>query len=130
MLHTIVRTIRQLYPGVVFGGYLLAFFVAFALVFMLPIGALGMVFLAAMALIPVVFLLGIVRAIERPLALKKLRANRCPACDARAIEPPSADHSELYRCKSCGVHFSLRGEDAELPDSTDSSDSSDSLSAS
>lgn len=123
MLHTIVRTIRQFYPGVVFVGYLLAFFVAFALVFMLPIGALGMVFLALMALIPVVFLLGIVRAIERPLALKKLRANRCPACDARAIEPPGADHGDLYRCTNCGSHFSASGEDADAPDSPDAPDS-------
>ena len=98
MIHTIVRMIRECYPGVVFGGYLLAFFVAFAMVFMLPIGALGLVFLALMALIPVVAILGIVRAIERPLALEKLRAGRCPACGAKSIEPPSTASENCYEC--------------------------------
>ncbi len=119
MIHTIVRTIRRFYPGVVFGGYLLAFFVAFAMVFMLPIGALGMVFLALMALIPVVLILGIVRAIERPLALEKLRTGRCPACNERAILPPLSAQSDCYECSICRERFSARGEDVAAPESVE-----------
>ena len=116
MIHTIVRMIRECYPGVVFGGYLLAFFVAFAMVFMLPIGALGLVFLALMALIPVVLILGIVRAIERPLALEKLRAGRCPACSAKSIQPPSTASENCYECAACHERFSARGEDVAAPE--------------
>lgn len=100
----------------VFGGYLLAFFVAFAMVFMLPIGALGLVFLALMALIPVVAVLGIVRAIERPLALGKLRAGRCPACAEKSIEPPSTANENCYECAACHERFSARGEDVAAPE--------------
>lgn len=116
MIHTIVRTIRKFYPGVVFGGYLLAFFVAFAMVFMLPIGALGLVFLALMALLPIVLVLGIVRAVERPLALEKLRSGRCPACGAKSIQAPSSASENCYECAQCHERFSARGEDVAAPE--------------
>ncbi len=116
MFHTLVRTIRRYYAGVVFGGYLLAFLLAFAMVFMLPIGALGLVLLGLLALVPLVFLLAIVRTIERPLALAKLRAGRCLACNAVAIRKSSQSGSDSYACEACGKGFSARGEDIPEPD--------------
>jgi len=117
MLHTIVRWIRLVYPGVVFGGYLIAFIFAFTMVFMLPIGALGMVFLAVMALIPVVAILAVVKAVERPLAIRKLRRGTCPACDAAAIlvtDSCEGSGGQGYACSACGALFSARGEDREV----------------
>jgi hypothetical protein len=123
MLHTIVRWIRRVYPGVVFGGYLIAFLLAFTMVFMLPIGALGMVFLAVMALIPVVALLALVKAVERPLALRKLRRGDCPACDVGSITTSHDSGSDRvgvqnahYACGACGSRFSDRGEDIQDDD--------------
>jgi hypothetical protein len=117
MLHTIVRWIRKVYPGVVFGGYLIAFILAFTMVFMLPIGALGMVFLAVMALIPVVALLAVVKAVERPLALQKLRRGKCPACEVSSIVPkdlPDGSGGTGYACGACGALFTARGADIEV----------------
>ena len=116
MLHTAVRWIRKVYPGVVFGGYLIAFILAFTMVFMLPIGALGMVFLAVMALIPVVALLAVVKAVERPLAIRKLRRGVCPACEMASItarDPVVGGGGAGYACGACGALFSARGDDIE-----------------
>jgi hypothetical protein len=116
MVHSIVRWIRKVYPGVVFGAYLLAFLLAFTMVFMLPIGALGLVFIALMALIPVVAILGVVKAVERPLAIRKLRRGVCPACDVAAIVARDASvvRGEAgYACGSCGALFNSRGEDVD-----------------
>jgi len=121
MLHSIVRWIRKVYPGVVFGGYLIAFILAFTMVFMLPIGALGMVFLAVMALIPVVAILAVVKALERPLAIRKLRRGTCPVCDATAIvvkDSREGSGGQGYACGACGALFSVRGEDIDVEPDT------------
>ncbi|MSQ90716.1 MAG: hypothetical protein EXS01_04885 [Phycisphaerales bacterium] len=120
MFHTLIRTIRRFYPGVVFGGYLLAFFLAFVMIFMLPIGSLALVLLGVLGLIPVVIGLWVVRAIERPLALGKLRRGICPVCGLPTIEPPLVGGSDSYRCTGCAMRFSARGEEVPPADEVNS----------
>lgn len=114
MLHTIARTIRRYYLGAVFACYLLAFGLAFVMVFALPIGALGMVFAALMTLIPVVACWAILCAVERRLALGKLLRGRCPACHSTAVTACEPVEGVAYRCIACRGNFSARGEDVML----------------
>ncbi len=116
MFHSIVRTIRRCYLGVVVGGYLLAFVCAFTMMFMLPIGSLGLVILGLMALVPVVFLWGILGAIERRLARRKLRAGHCPACGKPAIRARVHGDESAFECGSCRELFSSAGADLDRPD--------------
>ncbi len=115
MLHTIARTIRRYYLGVVFAGYLLAFGLAFVMVFALPIGALGMVFLALMALIPIVCIWMILCAVERRLALAKLRRGCCPVCSGNSARACEVSEGVSFRCETCRGNFSARGEEI-VPD--------------
>lgn len=116
MIHTALRATRRVYPGVVFGCYLLAFVAAFAMVFMLPIGALGLVFISLMALIPVVFGWGILCALERFFAVRKLRSGLCPICASRSVVGGEQAPSGEYSCLDCGGRFSSKGEDIDLPE--------------
>lgn len=120
MIHAMLRAIRRLYPGIVFGFYLLAFLAAFAMVFMLPIGALGLVFLALMALIPVVIAWGVLCALERSFALGKLRRGVCPKCSSTSVVGGKSDPTGEFACLECGGRFSPRGEDLVLPESINS----------
>ncbi|MSR43983.1 MAG: hypothetical protein EXS15_01295 [Phycisphaerales bacterium] len=118
MLHTIARRIRSAYPAVVFGGYLVAFFLAFVMVFMLPIGALALVFVGLLALVPLVVVWGIVRMVEKPLALGKIRQGICPACASHAIHWVESDGG--FRCSNCSMRFGPRGDDlAQLDPESD-----------
>lgn len=109
---------------VVFGCYLLAFVTAFAMVFMLPVGALLLVFVGLMGLIPVVTVAVALRAFERPLARAKLQRGDCPACGEHAIESVSGALESAgaggaaHFCRACGTGFSQRGEDMVLPEPT------------
>ncbi len=115
-MHSAIRSIRGAFPVVVFCGYLLAFFAAFTMVFMLPIGALGLVFLALMALVPVVATWVVLVAIERPLARAKLVRGVCPACSGRVRECLQEQGPASFECLACVRSFSSKGEDIELPD--------------
>ncbi len=114
MVHTITRTLRRYYLGVVFGCYLFAFTLAFILVFALPIGALALVFVAVMALIPVVAFWSALCAIERRLALCMLRSGSCPQCRSDSIAACEDLGGVAYRCQSCRGCFSARGEDVAV----------------
>ncbi len=116
VLHVTLRWIRSVYPIVVFCGYLMAFFVAFAFVFMLPIGALGVVFLSLMALIPVVIVWSALNLVERKLAARKLRDGTCPACGSGEAQRIEGEGEVGYSCRSCSARFTSRGEDIILPE--------------
>lgn len=117
MVHSVLRWIRQVYLGVAFAGYMLAFLVAFTMVFMLPIGAFAMLFLALMALVPVAALLSLIKAAERRLALRKLSRGTCPACGAAALsrmaEGSDAAAVGGMACGACSMRFNGRGEDMD-----------------
>ncbi len=113
MWHTLLRTLRRYYLGVVFAAYLLSFGLAFVMVFALPIGALSMVFLAVMALIPAVACWSILCALERRFALRKLNRGRCPGCNGHTIGQVEGNANASFQCAQCRGCFSSRGEDVE-----------------
>ncbi|MSR69287.1 MAG: hypothetical protein EXS17_02950 [Phycisphaerales bacterium] len=117
MLHTIARTLRRYYLGGAFACYLLSFVLAFVMVFALPIGALGMVFLALMALIPVVICWTILCAVEHRLALSKLRRGKCPTCNCNAVTTWEGVAGVTFRCAGCRDCFSESGQDVAVEES-------------
>ena len=116
VLHAALRWTRSVYPIAVFCAYLMAFFVAFTFVFMLPIGALGVVFLSLMALVPVVIVWSLLNLVERKLAARKIRSGTCPACGSREAQRSEGEGEVGYSCRSCSARFTLRGEDIVLPE--------------
>ncbi len=116
MLHAAVRWIRIVYPVVVFCVYVMAFFVAFAMVFMLPIGALGVVFVSLMSLVPVVIVWALIRLVERSMAIRMLRRGVCPVCHEQFATSVNDLGDVAFTCAGCGARFTAKGEDILLPD--------------
>lgn len=104
---------RANYVLAVFWAYIAAFVVAFLSIFVFPPAALGLVFAAALLLIPAVIVGKLVRLASRMADRPYLRRRVCPVCRAAlpvegASVGASAD-APSDKCSACGAAYDARG---------------------
>ena len=100
MLYRVVCSFNDVFGLVVFGLYILAFLLAFVMLFLFPPGALLLVLIGISGFVGVwaVMLLG--RALERLLARGPIRSGGCPNCGGGLDLTPCAafpDHDGVVR---------------------------------
>lgn len=94
----------------VFVVYLIAFALAFVLVFIFPPGALVLVFLGLVGFVGIWAILLVTRASERSLARKHIRGGSCPVCGgSTAMVPGPGDPEQLHHCEKCSQDFEVDG---------------------
>ena len=89
MIYRILCRFNDLFALLVFGAYLVAFVLAFVMVFLFPPGALLLVLLGVAGFVAVWAMVLISRGIERAVARAGLGAGRCPTCGG-GVERESA----------------------------------------
>ncbi len=108
MLYRVVRSISRSYFYVMFGVYVLAFVVAFALMF-IPVVTIALLLLSLYSLVFVVAIGKGLDRLERALGAGALREGRCPACRGTIQRAGTID-----QCESCGLHFGDEEEPAPV----------------
>jgi hypothetical protein len=108
VLYRFVHFISANFVLAVFWLYVLAFLLAWSLVFVIPVGPLILLFfgLAGLGIFPI--LLGLVRLVERTIARVYLRQRICPAC--RSVDTFTGLADDAIRCSQCSSEFRSSGE--------------------
>lgn len=119
MLYRIARAVAEAFKFVAFGGFIAAFFTAFAFVFILPIVPLFLIISAPFVLVLCWITSDLLSATEQALARRALRANRCPACHT-PVETFRIGKDEVRECAECRRVFLADGDlwqrDPDAPD--------------
>lgn len=116
MLYRILHKVTSTYPFVVFWGYVGAFMLAFAFVFVFPPITIVLVFVAVLC-VPIVFLTRMILIVpQHMLARYVLKRGACPRC-GEFVVAATGETEHDWHCVSCGAHYTKHGEEIEvLPD--------------
>jgi hypothetical protein len=110
MLYRVVRVINEWYAISVFWAYLGLFLVAFALVFVFPLGPILLLFLGLAGLGVAIIAGKLLRQMQLSLARHALAQGRCPRC--QFAMPQHHPLQESWTCIHCGSQFGIRGDEA------------------
>lgn len=113
MIYRILRICNAWYGIVVLWICVLAFFLAFALMFVFPQGTLLLLFLGLAGLGLAMIGGGLLNRWQCWLALRTLRGGRCPVCRAGIAESTESDHH--WQCVNCGAMYDHTGAQIEHP---------------
>lgn len=111
MVYRFIRAFNELYGVTIFAGFVLAFFIAFAMM-LYPIVAIVML-IAAIYLVVVFWALGrVLRAVERRVARRGIARDRCPACGGRLerFSLPEVADAEIHDCSECSRAYLPNGD--------------------
>ncbi len=109
MLYRIARAVAEAFKFVAFGGFIVAFFTAFAFVFILPIVPLFLIISAPFVLVLCWITSDILSNVEKYLARRALRADRCPAC-ASSVERFVVGKELVSECPACRRLYEADGD--------------------
>ncbi|MBL9121126.1 MAG: zf-TFIIB domain-containing protein [Phycisphaerae bacterium] len=109
MLYRIARAVAEAFKFVAFGGFVVAFFVAFAFVFILPVVPLFLIISAPFVLVLCWIASDLLGALEQAIARRSLRRGKCPACE-NGIERFRFDGQEIHECGHCRRIFESDGD--------------------
>ncbi len=101
--YRVVRAINGGYPMVVLGLYIMAFLLAFCLMFIFPPGTLLLLGFGLAGLVGVFIVGRMLGAVEHSIARAILRGGACPSCGHR-IET-IRDDGASWRCGMCEIVF-------------------------
>jgi hypothetical protein len=108
MLYRIVRAVHRWYFYVVFALYVLAFFTAFALMF-IPIVTIGILLASLYSLVLVVGVEKVMGWLEMALARRRLAQGACPQC----ASPVAAVDATRCECTGCRAVYEPSGVELE-----------------
>ncbi len=100
MLYRIARAVAEAFKFVAFGGFIVAFFTAFAFVFIMPIVPLFLIISAPFVLVLCWITSDVLGAAEQGIARRALRARRCPAC-GHGVESKTMAKETVHCCGDC-----------------------------
>jgi hypothetical protein len=109
MLYRIARAVAEAFKFVALGGFIVAFFTAFAFVFILPIVPLFLIISAPFVLVLCWLTSDILSNLEQFLARRALRGDRCPAC-AAGIERFVVGKETVSECPACRRIYEADGD--------------------
>jgi hypothetical protein len=109
MIYRIARAVAEAFKFIAFGGFILAFFVAFAFVFILPIVPLFLIIASPFVLVLCWLASDILSATEHALARRAIRRGACPACSS-AMERLTVDGESISECPECSRIFAADGD--------------------
>jgi ribosomal protein L37AE/L43A len=107
VLYRFVRLINAHYALAIFWVYVLAFVVAWALVFVFPLGPLLLLFIGLAGLGFAVIGMKIMEAVERALARSQIHQGICPVCREHALHERREDRT--LHCDACHSAFQPGG---------------------
>ncbi|MDZ4829856.1 MAG: hypothetical protein SGJ09_06615 [Phycisphaerae bacterium] len=109
MFYRIARAINEYFGFAVLGFFVLVFFIALAFTLIYPIVPFVLLFLCLFLVGVFSLVARVLRAIERWVARRSLRLDRCPACAGELIDVEG--NGELLRqCLPCGHSLRASGE--------------------
>lgn len=110
MLYRLFSRFNDDFGLLVFVVYLLAFALAFVLIFIFPPGALVLVLLGLAGFVVIWMVLLLTRAGERSIARKHIRRGACPLCGgSTAAVPGPGDPERLHQCDQCSQNYESDG---------------------
>lgn len=109
MLYRIARAVAEAFKFAAFGGFIVAFFTAFAFVFIMPIVPLFLIISAPFVLVLCWITSDVLGTLEQGIARRALRASRCPAC-GHGIESKTIAKDTVHCCGDCGRMFQADGD--------------------
>jgi hypothetical protein len=109
MLYRIARSIAEGFKFVAFGGFVVAFFIALAFVFILPIVPLFLIISAPFALVGCWLASDLLSAVEQALGRRGVRRGICPACH-HGLERFTVDGVHIHECAHCRRIFEEDGD--------------------
>lgn len=110
VIYRIIRAVSRAYFYVAFAGYVLAFVVAFAFMF-IPIVTIVILLLSLYSLVFVAGAGQAIGSIERWMARGYLRRGECPRCRERIV---GGESIPAFMCGGCGTGFGTDGEEVEV----------------
>ena len=110
MLYRLVRFMNEWYALSVLWAYLALFLLAFALIFVFPLGPILLLFLGLAGMGVVVVTGRLLRGTQHKLARHALAHGRCPRCESAASSQIGLNQS--WTCPQCGTRFGAHGDES------------------
>ena len=109
MLYRIARAVAEAFKFIAFGGFVLAFFVALAFVFILPIVPLFLIIASPFCLVLCWIASDLLSVTEKAVARRGLRRSTCPAC-FHPLERFEVEGEPIHECVQCRRIFESDGD--------------------
>lgn len=108
-LYAIFHYVNECYPYILMGVYIIAFFIAFAMMFIMPQISLLLLFVGLYSLAVAVGVWKLSKYVERRLAQALLDRGVCPHC-GHAAAPPF-----ISPCPSCLTNYETHAAEGAAP---------------